>query len=252
MAAQATVQATLRPRVAWRGLMLHALRLALLIAMLALLMLGWRALHDPWTFPIRVVKVGGELDHLTQAAVQEAIGERLAGQSFFTVDLDGLLEGLDRLAWVRQARVRREWPDTLHLWIEEHTPLALWRGEEVLTADGTLIHPQALEGLAGLPALSGADGRERALWEAYAALGPELAARGLVPRALREDQRGSLTLLLEGGTAIRMGRMDAKARMRRFLDVFDETLAGRIETVEEVDLRYAHGFSVRWKTPSSG
>jgi cell division protein FtsQ len=230
----------------------HALHLLVLGGMVALLAWGWRTLHDPWTFPIRVVKVDGELQRLSPAAVQAAVDNRLNGMSFFGVDLDGVLEGLVGLAWVREARVRREWPDTLHLWIEEHTPLALWRGDAVLTADGTLIYPGVQGELSTLPALSGADGREQRLWEVFKVLRQQLKAVGLEPQALREDQRGSLTVVLDNGTTIRMGRMETEERMRRFLDVFDKTLAGRIDAVDEVDLRYAHGFSVRWKAASGG
>ncbi|MFZ5514142.1 MAG: cell division protein FtsQ/DivIB [Pseudomonadota bacterium] len=251
-AARPVTQATPRRRLPWGQIGRHTLHLVVLGGMVALLAWGWRTLHDPWTFPIRVVKVDGELKRLPPVAVQSAVDNRLNGMSFFGVDLDGVLEGLGGLAWVREARVRREWPDTLHLWVEEHTPLALWRGDAVLTADGTLIYPGVQGELNTLPALSGADGREQRLWERFKDLRQQLEAVGLKPRALREDQRGSLTVVLDNGTAIRMGRMDTEARLRRFLDVFDKTLAGRIDEVAEVDLRYAHGFSVRWKAASGG
>ncbi|MEW5972584.1 MAG: cell division protein FtsQ/DivIB [Pseudomonadota bacterium] len=251
-AARPVTQATPRRRLPWGQIGRHTLHLVVLGGMVALLTWGWRTLHDPWTFPIRVVKVDGELKRLPPVVVQSAVDNRLNGMSFFGVDLDGVLEGLGGLAWVREARVRREWPDTLHLWVEEHTPLALWRGDAVLTADGTLIYPGVQGELNTLPALSGADGREQRLWERFKDLRQQLEAVGLKPRALREDQRGSLTVVLDNGTAIRMGRMDTEARLRRFLDVFDKTLAGRIDEVAEVDLRYAHGFSVRWKAASGG
>ncbi|MGB9670038.1 MAG: cell division protein FtsQ/DivIB [Halothiobacillaceae bacterium] len=251
-AARPVAQATPRRRLPWGQIGRHTLHLAVLGGMVTLLAWGWRTLHDPWTFPIRVVKVDGELKRLPPVAVQSAVDNRLNGMSFFGVDLDGVLEGLGGLAWVREARVRREWPDTLHLWVEEHTPLALWRGDAVLTADGTLIYPDMGGELSGLPALSGPDGREQRLWERFKDLRQQLEAVGLKPQALREDQRGSLTVVLDNGTAIRMGRMDTEARLRRFLDVFDKTLVGRIDEVAEVDLRYAHGFSVRWKAASGG
>lgn len=239
-------------RLPWARIIRHALHLAVLGGMVALLVWGWRTLHDPWTFPIRVVKVDGELQRLRPEEVQAAVDNRLNGQSFFGLRLERVLEGLTGLAWVREARVRREWPDTLHLWVVEHTPVALWRGDGVLTQGGELIYPDIGDGLARMPALSEADGREGALWASFTSLCKQLDAVGLRPTALKEDRRGSLTVVLANGTAIRMGRVDTEARMKRFIEVFEETLASRIDEVEEVDLRYAHGFSVRWKTLSSG
>ncbi|OYY73450.1 MAG: hypothetical protein B7Y40_09515 [Gammaproteobacteria bacterium 28-57-27] len=234
----------------WAAMARHTLHLLALAGMVAALVWGWRAIHDPWNFPLRVVKVDGELQHLKPQTVQTAVDERLQG-SFFGVDLPNVLRGLTDLAWIRDARVRREWPDKLHLWVEEHKPLALWRGDAVLTADGSLIYPDNKREddrqLEQLPALSGADGREMALWAEFNRLGGLLQPTGLRVLALREDQRGSQTLVLEHGLTLRLGREDVEKRLQRFLDVFDRTLAGRIGEVEEVDLRYANGFSVRMR-----
>lgn len=243
-------QATPKRRLPWGQIGRQALHMLVLSGMLALAVWGWQTLHDPWVFPIRVVKVDGQLRYLAPQAVQTAVDNHLNGMSFFGVDLEGVLEGLGRLAWVREARLRREWPDVLHLWVEEHTPLAIWRGDSVLTADGSLIYPEIEASLNHLPALSGADGREMRLWERFKSLREQLAAVGLTPQALREDQRGSLTVVLDNGMAIRMGRTETEARLARFLAVYDKALAGRLQEVAEVDLRYAHGFSVRWKLPS--
>jgi len=237
----------------WAAMARHTLHLVVLVGMVSAVAWGWRAIHDPWNFPLRVVKVDGELQHLKPQAVQTAVDERLQG-SFFGVELPNVLRGLTDLAWVRDARVRREWPDKLHLWVEEHKPLALWRGDAVLTADGSLIYPENKREddrqLEQLPALSGVDGREMALWNEFNRLGGLLQPTGLRVLALREDQRGSQTLVLEHGLTLRLGREDVEKRLQRFLDVFDRTLASRIGEVEEVDLRYAHGFSVRMRMAS--
>lgn len=234
----------------WMQIARHVLHLLVLALLVGALLWGWRCIQDPWNFPLKVVKVDGEMTHLKPQAVQLAVDERLRG-SFFGVALDDVLRGLTDLAWVRDARVRREWPDKLHLWVDEHKPLALWRGDGVLTADGSLIYPESKRDedstLQNLPALSGADGREMALWTEFNQYGQALQPKGLRVLALREDQRGSQVLVLDGGLTLRLGREDIEKRLHRFVDVFDKTLAPRIADVEEVDLRYANGFSVRMR-----
>ncbi len=235
----------------WAAMARHTVHLLALAGIVALVVWGWRTIHDPWVFPLRVVKVDGQLQHLKPQLVQQAVDERLQG-SFFSVDLPQVLRGLTDLAWIRDARVRREWPDTLHLWVEEHKPLALWRLDGVLTADGSLIYPEGRReddaGLQGLPQLGGADGREMALWQEYQRLSEQLQTRGLRLVALREDQRGSRVLQLDQGQIVRLGREDTERRLQRFLAVFDKTLAARMAEVEEIDLRYANGFSVRMRS----
>lgn len=235
----------------WAAMARHTVHLLALAGIVALVVWGWRTVHDPWVFPLRVVKVDGQLQHLKPQLVQQAVDERLQG-SFFSVELPQVLRGLTDLAWIRDARVRREWPDTLHLWVEEHKPLALWRNDGVLTADGSLIYPEGRReddaSLQGLPQLGGADGREMALWQEYQRLNEQLQIRGLRLVALREDQRGSRVLQLNQGQIVRLGREATEQRLQRFLAVFDKTLAARMAEVEEIDLRYANGFSVRMRS----
>ena len=49
--------------------------------------------------------------------------------NFFTADLEEVRVAFESVPWVRQAAVRREWPNKLIVVIEEHKPLGTW-GED--------------------------------------------------------------------------------------------------------------------------
>src|SRR5690554_5182705 len=58
------------------------------------------------------------LNYVSAATVQATIAGRLMG-NFFTIDLDKTRELLESAPWVRHASVRRVWPNTLRVQLEE-------------------------------------------------------------------------------------------------------------------------------------
>ncbi|NBW66482.1 FtsQ-type POTRA domain-containing protein, partial [bacterium] len=95
---------------------------------LAIVMLGFagtQALLNSTLFPLREVTVLGQLTHTTRDELEGATRGRVAG-NFFAVDLGVIRNGLEQLAWVRRADVRRVWPDRIEVRLEEHVALARW------------------------------------------------------------------------------------------------------------------------------
>jgi len=56
--------------------------------------------------------------------------------NFFSADLARLRALFETVPWVRQAQVRRLWPDTLRVQLEEHQPLAVWNEDQMLNTWG--------------------------------------------------------------------------------------------------------------------
>ena len=52
--------------------------------------------------------------------------------------------------------------------------------------------------------------------------------------------------MLEGGPELRLGRRDVGERLERSFAVVTPALAGELERVRYVDLRYTNGFAVGW------
>ena len=77
--------------------------------------------HLP-VFPLREIRVTGDVGHVTEEQVAAVITRELRG-NFFTVDLAHAREAFEKLPWVRKVNVRRQWPDRLEFAVEEHRPL---------------------------------------------------------------------------------------------------------------------------------
>ena len=102
---------------------------ALLSACLVLLLAAvvWWALRHP-LFAIGGITVQGDVTHNSAATLRANVAPRLAG-NFFTVNLAGARQAFEGVPWVRQAIVRREFPNRLRVQLQEHRAVALWGSE---------------------------------------------------------------------------------------------------------------------------
>ena len=219
-----------------------------LVALLAALYLGGRALvHSP-VFPLRAIEVQGDLRHVKRQQIVNALQGRVAG-TFFTVEIDDIRAMFEAIPWVRRAEVRRMWPDRLEVRLEEHLALAHWGQLE----GGRLVsvHGELFSGLSEseLPLLAGPKGSEREVVRRYAQFREMFAPLALEPRQVQLSARRAWQLQLSNGLTVQLGRDSEKdpvrERLVRFVEVYPHTLARLSRRLEYVDLRYPNGFALR-------
>jgi cell division protein FtsQ len=196
--------------------------------------------HLP-VFPLREVKVNGELDHVTREQVQLIVKRELKG-NFFTVDLDQAKSAFEKLPWIRSASVRRRWPDRLEVAVEEHVALARWGNMALVDTNGALFGAASNE---DLPVFIGPSGSEREVAQHYLMFRQALKPIGLAPTQVVLSARRAWELRLNNGLTVELGREQVEPRLAKFVGVYDRTLAVAQHSVRYVDLRYPNGFAVR-------
>jgi len=206
--------------------------------------LDW--LTDPRVLPLRVVHIEGQLRHLRRQTLERAVAEHASG-SFFTVDLRAVREAAGSLGWVEQVQVRRLWPDALHMRVVEQQPLARWGRDSLVNLRGEVFTPEEGPLPMVLPGLSGPQGSAQRVSAKFLAMGRKLTPLGLQIRALHLNARGGWQVELEAGLVVQLGTRDQEARLARFVRLYPRLLAAAQGQPEEVDLRYANGFTVRWR-----
>lgn len=73
---------------------------------------------------IRKVEVLGELTHMTKDEVIQLSGLKY-GDKLFTVSFSDIRENILRFSWIEAVRIRREFPDTIQIFVTERKPMAL-------------------------------------------------------------------------------------------------------------------------------
>lgn len=196
--------------------------------------------HLP-VFPLREVVVAGDLRFVQRAEIETIVRRELRG-NFFTMDLAAVRRGFEATPWVRNADVRRQWPDRLEVRLEEHVALARWGSMGLVNVQGEVFNA-AYEGR--LPVFNGPAGAAKEMAIQYAYFRNSLQPTGRVPEQLNVSPRRAWTLRLDGGLTLELGRTDLENRLARFVENYDRAAALLGRRMDHVDLRYANGFAVR-------
>ncbi len=208
--------------------------------------LATRALTEH-LFPLREVTVLGA----GQAETRQAVGGVVRGLKggFFTLDLDAARMAFEGLPWVRQATVRRIWPNRLVVEVEEHVPAAAWNGQQMLNTQGERFPVRPWP---GLPRVYAPEGSEREVARRLAEFQALLDPAGWRIEALQFSPRGAWRLTLEDGAAeptrprvsLELGRERLAERVQRFV-LFYPAAVQRLGPLTQIDLRYPNGFAAK-------
>src|SRR5512143_319471 len=204
---------------------------------------------QPW-FALHTIEVKTPVAHVTEAQIR-LVAERQVRGTFFTVDLESVRSSLEKLPWVREARVERRWPDTLLVSLTEHVPLARWNDDALVSDAGEVFVAAAS---ARLPRLAGPEGSSAEVVTAYRRYQAALAPLGMAIDELRLSPRRAWRLRLDNGMQLALGREQADARLARFVALYPRLFGAKaaaggaaaapVQPVA-VDLRYSDGFAVR-------
>lgn len=246
------------------------LTLSLAALVLLALLPAWKPLVGFINHPITHLQVSGDSRISAQELRQVAAPH--IGRGFFSTDVQAVKAAVESQPWVRQASVRRVWPDTLVLQVEEHEPVARWRvavqtAVQIQEQDSRLLQddygmlvnhhaevfgPVHYAGAARLPLLSapGQDAFHEVITR-YLTLSRIMQDVHLQIAGLHLSHLGSWSLLVEEKTlgipTIRMqaGRDDVIRRAHRFAELYRSLPSAQAAAITAADLRYTDGIALR-------
>jgi cell division protein FtsQ len=189
--------------------------------------------------PAGRVVFSGELSRIESREL-EALSESIQGAGTDGASLAAIREAARRLPWVREATVRKNFPDVVEISLQVHEPLARWGDDRLVSTRGEIFHGE-LQG--ELPRFVGPDAAAGEMTRRYAALAETARPLGSPIRELRLSARGAWQVVLASGLTLELGREDVQSRLERFAAAWPQLplpLPGN-----HVDLRYANGFAVQ-------
>jgi cell division protein FtsQ len=208
------------------------------------------AIHSP-LLPLRHLTLQGELAHVTREQAEGAAHTGAVG-TFFSVDLDAVRRAFEELPWVRKVEVRRLWPDSILVAIEEHVALARWGGDSqakrLVNTHGEVFEGE-LRDVVRLPQFAGPTGSAEEVARRYGAFRESLAPLDLEPRQVLLSPRYAWQIRLSNGLTLELGRDQLKEpvleRLSRFVAFYAQTVGSLNRRLDYVDLRYPNGFALR-------
>ena len=220
----------------------------------------WWLVRNP-AFSIGGITVHGDVTHTNAVTLRANIAPRLAG-NFFTVSLQATREAFESVPWVREAVVRREFPNRLRVVLREHQAVAFWGAD----GDVRLVNSfgEVFEANSGdveqdnLPRLKGPEGQSAQVLQMYLAVKPLFEPLDLAIDQMALSAHGSWNAELDSGALIELGRgsvQDVVERTRRFVQTLTQVTSRynrRADALVSADLRHGDGYAVRLRGVTTG
>ncbi|MDU6924841.1 cell division protein FtsQ [Franconibacter helveticus] len=233
-------------------------RLAGIIFLLAILLTvffgGWMVLgwmDDAQRLPLSKLVVTGERHFTRNDDIRQSILALGAPGTFMTQDVNIIQSQIERLPWIKQASVRKQWPDELKIHLVEYVPLARWNDQHMIDADGNAFSvPSDRTSKQNLPMLSGPEGSENEVLQGFRAMGQVLAKSNFTLKEAAMTARRSWQLTLTNGIKLNLGRDETMKRLDRFVELYpvlQQQAQADGKRISYVDLRYDSGAAVGWE-----
>jgi len=151
-------------------------------------------------------------------------------------------DAFEKLPWVRKVSVRRRWPSTLGVEIEEHQVLARW-GEDALVNTHSELFYAASD--ASLPVFNGTNSDVKVIVENYFGFENTLNNVDMKIVKMTLSQRRAWEIKTDKKLLISLGREDMQGRLQKFSTAYRTVLSHMEMNIQYADLRYPNGFAVR-------
>jgi|GEM_PF-239374 cell division protein FtsQ len=210
--------------------------------------LAWQKFGDPNFFPVTHIKIVGDFVHVPRNSLQQVILP-FTEKGFLRLDSRRLKARLLQEPWINSVSIKRFWPDTLAVSFTTKKPIALMANSDLLDQQGNIfsagqVNPISLD----LPLFVGPIGQQKYLLQIYQSLYPLISNLTLKIKLLKLVDQQLLHLRLSNGLTLYLSRTKPDLQLKRFVEVYPDVIASKVAMIDYVDLRYAYGIAVKFKT----
>lgn len=213
---------------------------------------GWLVskAYDPQSLPVRQIHATGTFVKVNEQMLRDAVAGSIDG-GYFRIDMAKTQQVVEAIPWVDSASVRRVWPDTLAIDVQEQKAVAYWMNGGLVNVRGEIFSPEKSTYPAGLPVLAGPEGSQQQVLEYYTQANTIFSKMKLIVNEVHMDARRAMTLKLSNGIEVILGRESISERLQRLERVYAKTVTGHDDAITRIDMRYSNGLAVGWrKAPS--
>lgn len=251
-----------RPPFPWKRLFCavgRGVRYAAIPLLLVAIIYGVSRLASAYVIlPLEAIEIRGNLKHLSKEQVEALTGAR-RGESLLSLRIGRMGETISRNPWVSHARIRRYFPGTLLVEIEERVPVAIVNMGYLyyLDAKGEIFKPLTSGDPMDFPVITGfvetdlAQDRKRVQEHFQTVLGLMGLLRTSGVMSLDEvseihyDKGNGFTIYaLHGGVPVRLGHDGFPSKLARLGRIYRQLQAGSSPPLF-IDLDYPDRIIVR-------
>lgn len=203
-------------------------------------------LIGPDALPVRWVDVTGPFERVSADQVRMAVASA-ADDGFFAIEPDHIQRRVKAIPWVADAVVTKRWPDTIEVRVMEHVALARFGDDRLISEGGELFQVEGAENIAELPVFHGQQEAAMEMVSFFKGAQSLLDRANLRLNVLHYSRRGAWSAEIGHGIELEFGADRPLSRLERFVEALEQLGPNADDRLVRVDLRYGHGFAVRWR-----
>ncbi|MDX1696346.1 MAG: FtsQ-type POTRA domain-containing protein [Ketobacteraceae bacterium] len=197
-------------------------------------------------FPITAVKVSGSFQYLNEKKLQKTLVKHLTA-NYFNVNLLEVREAAEALPWIEKAWVKKEWPGTVLIKVEERVAIANWGKGQFISQHQEIFSSDEIAHIEQLPTFYGIDEYAPLMVNRYNEVRSELEPLGLSVKTMKLEDRFSWRVTLQDGLRLVIDEVDFMKKLERFVELYRKMPSIDRSYMEQADLRYENGLAIKWK-----
>ncbi len=200
----------------------------------------------PETTPTMVKRIAlfGEMEQVDTTAVERLVRE-FAQHGMLALDLMQLRAALEALPWVYRVKVRKLWPETVEIWLQEQHAVVAWGEDGYLNGDGEFFEAAGVTFPdRRLPRILSSRRDTVAIHDQLNRFSRILGSSGYRIERMVVDRRGAVTLHMESGLELALGRRALEQRLLRWRRQSVVIMSRLNREMRKMDLRYEQGMAI--------
>ncbi|MCF6766449.1 FtsQ-type POTRA domain-containing protein [Thiotrichales bacterium 19S3-7] len=205
---------------------------------------GWYYIHTPGRFPIKTVKIDGTYHYISQSMLKDLLLPQISN-GFFNLDVNQLQNQLAKIPGIKSAGIRRSWPSTVHVTLNEYVAKAYWNKNAIITDDSKIFTPKVMLNLPDLAHLYSNRVHADLMLRTYSQL-EALASKYQLTINDLTFTANQWSIKLSDGTIVILGSANPLKQLKKLLAVLPEINQAN-KQIARIDMRYTNGFAVDFK-----
>lgn len=200
---------------------------------------------DEHRLPLSKLVLQGNLHYVKAKDVQDAFGHLEHIGTFMSQDINVLQDVVQALPWVEHASIRKQWPDTIKVFLTEHQVQAVWNGNALLDEHGSVFRGDIRQLKGNYVKLYGPEGSGTEVLNAWHEYTEKFRPLGIAISSLVLNERRAWQIILDNGIRLELGKESVEERIDRFISLY-RYFGDKVEKISYIDLRYDTGAAVGW------
>lgn len=205
-----------------------------------------RAIHQLPNSPIQIQADG--LNTAQYRALKQQLGQQAQG-NFLQADLSAYVDDIQKLSWVSQVDIRRDWQQGLLVKVIPRQAVAKFGSERLVDANGVVYTPADAKELQAhyWIQLQGESQNALVMMQQVKQISDWYIPLGLKVEEVIVTPRMAWLFRFDNGLRVLVDNEDTSEKLYRLSVMLQNQMHDQLPKIQTIDLRYKNGMAITWR-----